>query len=187
MEQSMNRPTFDGNNRIDELFGSFLGLANQLMGEILRGGPHMSGMSPFMGLDPTNPQMNIVGMSSMNIMQIAQGPDGRPHVIQALDERRLGPGGLLQTRKALRDPDRGISQVQMGYFADNHGEIIERHLDSSTGQFREEIRQQTMPPNTYNYPYQRQNQPRFPQTQQYQYYPQQPQQALPAPSPYRYL
>jgi len=176
IEQPINRPGFDGNNRIDELLGSFLGLANQLMGEILRGGPHMGGMSPFMGLDSMNPQMNIIGMSSMNVMQVARGPDGRPHVIQAINERRVGPNGVLQTRKALRDPDRGINKMQIGYFTDNHGEIVEHHLDSSTGQYRQDVRQQTMPPTGYNHPYQWQNQPQ--QQQQY---------ALPAPSPYRYL
>ena len=71
MEQQMNRPIFDGNHGPDELLGSLFGLANQLMGEILRNGPGMGGISSFMGSDPNNPHVSVIGISSMNVTQIA--------------------------------------------------------------------------------------------------------------------
>jgi hypothetical protein len=208
VQQQFNRAMFDGDRGIhDELLGSLFGLANRLMGEMLRSGPGNGGISSFMGVDPNNPHVNVIGISSMNVTQIAHGPDGRPHIIQTHDERRMGPNGIWQTKKALRDPDRGIDKMQIGYFAGDRGEIIERRLDPSTGQYRQEIQQRAMAPNPPSLPHQwrmqpqqaMQRQPSLPPPQQYQYYPQQqqhpsyaprpqqPLQALPAPPPYQYL
>ena len=72
----------------------------------------------------SNPNVKVFGVSSMNVTQISRGPDGRPHVVQAHDERRMGPGGIWQTKKALRDPDRGIDKMQVGYFVGDQGEIV---------------------------------------------------------------
>jgi hypothetical protein len=208
VEQHFNRAMFDGNNAAGDLLGSIFGLANQLMTDMLRNGPGIGGVSSFMGVDPNNPHLHVIGISSMNVAQISRGPDGRPHIIQAHDERRLGPGGIWQTKKALRDSDRGIEKMQVGYFAGDRGEIIEHQLDASTGQYRQEIQQRAIAPNELNFPQQRriqpqqsmQRQPPLPIPQQYQYnphqyqqrqqipsYPQQPLQALPAPPIYQYL
>jgi len=205
-QPQLNRAIFDGNHGIGgDLFGSVLGLANQLMGEILRNAPGIGGISSFMGTDPNNPHVKVIGISSMNVTQIARGPDGRPHIIQAHDERRMGPGGIWQTKKALRDPDRGIDKMQIGYFMGDRGEIIERRLDPSTGQYRQEIQQRATAPNEpgFSHQWRMQSQQAMqrppllpPPPQQYQYYPrqqlpfytqQQPLQALPAPSSYQYL
>jgi hypothetical protein len=181
-QQQFNRAIFDGNNgTTDELVGSLFGLANRLMGEILRNGPGIGGISSFIGADPNNPHVKVFGISSMNVTQIARGPDGRPHVIQAHNERIMGPGGIWQTKKALRDPDRGIDKMQIGYFAGDRGEIIERRLDPSTGQYQKEIQQHAIPPNTPSFSHQwrmqaqqsMQRQPSLPPPQPYQYYPQQ--------------
>jgi hypothetical protein len=203
IEQQFSRPNFDGNHIGNELLGSLFGLANQLMTEILRNGPGIDGISSFMGTDPNNPHLKVIGISSMNVTQIARGPDGRPHIIQAHDERRIGPGGIWQTKKALRDPDRGIDRMQVGYFAGDREEIIDRRFDPSTRQYQEEVQQRIFAPNQPNFPPQRpiqsqqamQCQPALPAPQQYQYYPrqqfpsysQQPPKALPTPSIYPYL
>ncbi|CAF0918456.1 unnamed protein product [Rotaria sp. Silwood1] len=193
-----------------DFFGMFFGLANRLMAEILRGGPNIGGISACMGSDRTNPFAKAFGISSMNVTQISCGPDGRPHIVQAHDERRMGPGGIWQTKKALRDPDRGIDKMQVGYFVGDRGEIIERRLDPYTGQYRQDIQRRGIAPNEPNFSqhWQMQSQPAIqqsfpPSPQQYQYYPQQqpqlppypqlpphtqqPQKALPAPSPYQYI
>jgi hypothetical protein len=205
VKQQFNRPIFDGNHVANDLLGSFFGLANQLMGEILRNSPGiMDGISSHMGIDPNNPYMKIIGISSMNVTQIARGPDGRPHIIQAHDERRIGPGGIWQTKKALRDPDRGIDKIEVGYFAGDREEIIEHRFDPPTGQYQQEVQQRAIAPNQPNFSHQwpiqsqpaMQRQPALSAPQQYQYYPrqqqfssyaQQPLQARPAPPIYPYL
>jgi Myelodysplasia-myeloid leukemia factor 1-interacting protein len=206
VDQQYNRGTLDGNIGGGDLLGSLYGLANQLMSEILRSGPSIGGISSFMGIDPNNPHVKVIGISSMNVTQISRGPDGRPHIIQAHDERRMGPSGIWQTRKALHDPDRGIDKMQIGYFIGDRGEIIERRLDPSTGQYRQEIQRHAMAPNEPNFSHHWRMQPQQimqrqpalppPPPRQYQHYPQQQQQlpsyaqqsqqALPAPSSYQY-
>ena len=196
-QQQLNRPAFDANPDINNLLGSLFGLATQLMGEVLRNAPALDGLSSFTGVDPINPHVKIFGISSMNMTQIAHGPDGRPHIIQAQDERRLGPNGIWQTKRALRDSDRGIDKMQIGYFAGDQGKIIERQYDPTTGQYRQQVQQRSMSnlPYQSSQAYQRQRPIAAPQ--QYSHYPrqqqqassygQQPVQALPAPSRYARL
>lgn len=186
VNQQINRPNFPVSNAMigeDDLLGSIFSLANRLMGEILRSDPDIGGVAGLMGAGPSSPYGNVFGISAMNVTQISCGPDGRPHIVQTHNERRVGPGGVYQTKKALRDPNRGIDKMQIGYFAGNRGEIIERQLDPYTGQYRQEVRRQGMAPNeSYSSNYGRiQSGPdmqRLPlmQPQQYQYYPQQQQQ-----------
>jgi hypothetical protein len=193
-DQQFNRAMFNGNNGVGvvggdegDLLGSLFGLANRLMGEILRSGPNADGAASFMGSDPHNPHLKVFGVSSMNVTQLSRGVDGRPHIIESHDERWMGPDGVWQTKKALRDPERGIEKIQVGRFAGDRGEVIEHRLDPSTGRYREEIQQNVMAPNQPNYPLPwrkqsqqaMQRQPSLP-SPQYQYYPkQQQQQQLP--------
>ena len=114
----------------------------------------------------------------------------------------MGPGGIWQTKKALRDSQRGIDKMQIGYYNGDQSEVIEQRLDPPTRQYQQETHRQSLRPNEMNYPHQwrAQSQPQLqlPSPQQYQYYrpqqqqqrpfyAQQPLQALPAPSPYQYL
>lgn len=154
-------------------FGSFFGLANRLMGEMLSGG---------LSSDSNNPNVKVFGISSMNVTQISRGPDGRPRVVQAHDERRMGPGGVWQTKKALRDPDRGIDRMQVGYFVGNQGEIIERELDPATGQYRQQVQHRGLPANQWRTtarqvmqrpPQQQQALPYYESATPYEPYPQQ--------------
>lgn len=126
-------------------FRSFFGLANRLMGEMLSSTSSFDGLSS----DSNNPNVKVFGISSMNVTQISRGPDGRPRVVQAHDERRMGPGGVWQTKKALRDPDRGIDRMQVGYFVGNQGEIVERQLDPTTGQYRQQVQHRGLPSNQW--------------------------------------
>jgi len=191
VDQELDKTLFDSNND-DDIFRSFFGLANRMMGEMLSSRIGTGDMSSFASSDPNNPNVKVFGISSMNVTQISRGPDGRPHIVQAHDERRMGPGGVWQTKKALRDPDRGIDKMQVGYFIGDQGEIVERQLDPTSGQYRQDIKRRG-PSNEPNFSNRwrksaqqaMQRPPPLPQNQQQQIpysYNQYPQQALPAPS-----
>jgi hypothetical protein len=206
--QRIDRAVYGGNNGGGgDLIGSLLGLANRMMTEMLQKDPGPGGISSFMSSDPNNPHLQVFGISSMNVTQMSREPDGQPHIFQAYDQRCMGPGGICQTKKALRDPDRGIDKMQVGYFVGDQSEIIEHQLEQSSGQHQKQIKQRSIVPNESNFPHQRRTQaiqrpPQLPQ-QPYQYYPQQqqrqqqqhrqfpfytqqPQQALPTPRPFQY-
>ncbi|CAF1592960.1 unnamed protein product [Rotaria magnacalcarata] len=198
VDQQLEKSLFDSDHD-DDIFRSFFGLANRMMSETLRSGPNINGVSTFMSSDSNNPKVKVFGLSSMNVTQISRGPDGRPRVIQAHDERRMGPGGVWQTKKALRDPDHGIDRMQVGYFVGDRGEIVERHLDPNNGQYRQEIKRRGIPSNEQNFSnnwrIQAQQAMQRPQplpTQSHQqqqlplHYEQYPQQTLPSPPSYQY-
>ena len=134
-----------------DIFRSFLGIANRMMNDMVQNGPSLDGVSSLANLSSGDSGVKIFGISSMNVTQISRGPDGRPHIVQAHDERRMGPGGIWQTKKALRDPDRGIDRMQVGYFVGDQGEIIERTRDPATGQYRHETKRRGAPPSGQNF------------------------------------
>ncbi|CAF0764189.1 unnamed protein product [Didymodactylos carnosus] len=186
---------FGINNLDDALFGGGTGSGNPI-GDVMSMAHNMmnsfqmnSGMH--MNSDPNNPNVKVFGVSSMNVTQLARGPDGRPHVIQAHDEKRMGPNGIWQTKKALKDSDRGIDKMQVGYFVGDQGEIVERHYDPATGQYRQNVQHRGYTQPNFRQQWQQQAQQAVrgpPQSQQHQYLPQgsHQQQSLPAPSPYQY-
>ena len=192
MDRPIARPMQGGSPNLinaEELIGSLFGVATQLMSEILRNGP--GDLMGLMAMSPMNPGVGMFGVSSMNMMQITRGPDGRPHIVQAHDERRIGPGGVIQTRRALRDPERGINKMEIGYFVGDHAEIVERRLEPSNQQFQGQAPPQIQ--SSYSHPLPRPNQPSRPEPalymQQAPYsssHRMQPQPALPAPNHYRY-
>lgn len=186
VDQQFDRTLFNDNND-GNIVRSFFGLANRMMGEMLNSRSGFSGLSSFGSSDPNNPNVKVFGISSMNVTQISRGPDGRPHIVQAHDERRMGPGGIWQTKKALRDPDRGIDRMQVGYFIGDQGEIIERQRDPTSGQYRQEVKRRGFNSNDPNFS----NQWRVQAQQAMQRPPPlpsnsnpYPQQALPAPNYY---
>jgi len=187
VDSKLDKTGFNGNDD-DDIFRSFYSLANRLMGDMLNSRSGLDGISSFGSSDPN---VKVFGISSMNVTQISRGPDGRPHIVQAHNERRMGPGGIWQTKKALRDPDHGIDKMQVGYFVGDQGEIVERHLDPTTGQYRQEIKRRGLPSNEPNFSNQWRIQAQqamqrpLPSSQQLpSNYNQYPQQALPAPSYY---
>jgi hypothetical protein len=190
VDSKADKTVFNGNDD-DDIFRSFYSLANRLMGDMLSSRSGLDGISSFGSSDPNDPNVKVFGISSMNVTQISRGPDGRPHIVQAHNERRMGPGGIWQTKKALRDPDHGIDKMQVGYFVGDQGEIVERHLDPTTGQYRQEIKRRGLPSNEPNFSNQWRSQaqqamqrpPPLPQ-QLPSNYNQYPQQSLPAPSNY---
>lgn len=185
MNPQFNLPIFNSNSvgGEEDLLRSVFGLANRLIAEVLQNSLDIGGMASLRGFDPYNAHAPVFGMSAMNVTQISCGPDGRPHIVQTHNERRMGPGGIFQTKKALRDPERGIEKMQVGYFIGDRGEIIERRLDPSTGQYQQEIQRYGMPTNESSFTpsWRNQAQPsmqRLPpvRPQQYQYYSPQRQQ-----------
>lgn len=53
----------------------------------------------------------VHSFSSTTVMSF-DGTDGRPKVYQESTSRRRGPGGIEETRQAIRDSERGINKVK---------------------------------------------------------------------------
>ncbi len=68
--------------------------------------------SPFMMMQNGN-QNSIAPMHSFTSTTVMSynGTDGRPKVYQETTSRNRGPGGIEETRQAIRDTERGINKV----------------------------------------------------------------------------
>jgi len=110
--------------------------------------------SPFAGI---NSLINNFGMNSSPFTMMHQnsiapmqsftsttvmsynGTDGRPKVYQETTSRNRGPGGIEETRQAVRDTERGINKVQIGHRIGDRQHVVEREMNVQTGQISENV------------------------------------------------
>ena len=91
--------------------------------------------------------------SSTTVMSYS-GSDGQPKVYQQSTSHSRGPGGIEETRQAIRDPERGINkvnhwssvrlshalfQVHIGHRIGDRKHVVERELNAATGQISENV------------------------------------------------
>ena len=52
--------------------------------------------------------------------------DGKPKIYQASSQMRQAPGGVKETRKMVRDSEKGIEKVALGHHIGDRAHVIER-------------------------------------------------------------
>ncbi|GFO18758.1 myeloid leukemia factor [Plakobranchus ocellatus] len=62
---------------------------------------------------------------------------GAPKVFEATSSVRQIPGGVKETRKAVRDTETGVERVAMGHHINDRAHIIERSRNARTGESNE--------------------------------------------------
>ncbi|UJR25285.1 hypothetical protein I4U23_006637 [Adineta vaga] len=67
------------------------------------------------------------------------GTNGQPKVYQETTSHTRGPGGLEETRQAIRDSEHGINKVQIGHRIGERKHMIEREMNAETGQISENV------------------------------------------------
>ncbi|CAF0730946.1 unnamed protein product [Rotaria sp. Silwood1] len=86
----------------------------------------------------TNTSAPIHSFTSTTVMSY-NGTDGRPKVYQESTSHSRGPGGLEETRQAIRDSERGINKVQIGHRIGDRKHVVEREMNVETGQISENV------------------------------------------------
>ncbi|CAF0754115.1 unnamed protein product [Adineta steineri] len=84
------------------------------------------------------PDSPVHSYTSTTVMSF-NGADGRPKVYQETTSRNRGPGGIEETRQAVRDTERGINKVQIGHRIGDRKHVIEREMNVETGQISENV------------------------------------------------
>lgn len=92
----------------------------------------------FLGANQTDSNAPMHSFTSTTVMSF-NGADGRPKVYQESTSHRRGPGGLEETRQAVRDSERGINKVQIGHRIGDRKHVIEREMNVETGQISENV------------------------------------------------
>ncbi|CAF2494408.1 unnamed protein product [Rotaria sp. Silwood2] len=126
------------------LFGNSLmipspfGNMNSLMGDFgLNSSPFVM-MDRMMQGANQNSNGPVHSFSSTTVMSY-NGTDGRPKVYQQTTSCNRGPGGIEETRHAVRDSERGINKVHIGHRIGDRKHVIEREMNTETGQISENV------------------------------------------------
>ncbi|XP_045053228.2 myeloid leukemia factor 1 isoform X1 [Desmodus rotundus] len=98
------------------------------MQELQRNFDHLS-------MDP-----NGHSFTSSSVMTYSKVGDEPPKVFQASTQTRRAPGGIKETRKALRDSDSGLEKMAIGHHLHDRAHVIKKSKNSKTGD--EEVNQE---------------------------------------------
>ncbi|XP_020647467.3 myeloid leukemia factor 1 isoform X10 [Pogona vitticeps] len=88
-----------------------------------------------MALDP-----NAHAFSSSSVMTYTKRGDEPPKVFQASAQTRVAPGGIKETRKALKDSESGLEKMAVGHHIQDRAHVIEKSKNNRTG--NEELNQE---------------------------------------------
>ena len=71
-----------------------------------------------------NPNAQVY--SSSTVMSYSNTGNGAPKIYQASTSTKQLPGGIRETRKAVKDSERGIEKVAVGHHIGEKAHVIER-------------------------------------------------------------
>lgn len=78
--------------------------------------------------------------TSSSVMTYSKVGDEPPKVFQASTQIRQAPGGVKETRKALRDSDSGLEKMAVGHHLHDRAHVIKKLKNKKTGD--EEVNQE---------------------------------------------
>lgn len=108
------------------------GLMNSMMGNM---NSRMGNMFQQMETMHGDPNSHCYVQSS--VMSYRNDGSGQPKIYQATTSTRQAPGGIRETRKAVRDPQAGIEKMAVGRHLNDRGHVITRQRDARTGNIDE--------------------------------------------------
>ncbi|XP_041898597.1 myeloid leukemia factor 1 isoform X4 [Corvus kubaryi] len=71
--------------------------------------------------------------SSSSMMTYSKMGDEPPKVFQASTQTRTAPGGVKETRKALKDSESGLEKMAIGHHIQDRAHVIKKFKNSKTG------------------------------------------------------
>uniref|UniRef100_A0A6I8PCX7 Myeloid leukemia factor 1 n=1 Tax=Ornithorhynchus anatinus TaxID=9258 RepID=A0A6I8PCX7_ORNAN len=72
--------------------------------------------------------------SSSSIMTYSKVGDEPPKVFQASTQTRRAPGGIKETRKAMKDSDSGLEKMAVGHHIHDRAHVIKKSKNNKTGE-----------------------------------------------------
>lgn len=75
--------------------------------------------------------------SHSSVYSYTSDGQGPPKVFQAARDERRGPGGVRETKKAVKDSESGMQRMAVGHHLGDRGHVIERSHNARSGE-REE-------------------------------------------------
>ncbi|XP_066049756.1 myeloid leukemia factor 1 isoform X3 [Chamaea fasciata] len=78
--------------------------------------------------------------SSSSMMTYSKVGDEPPKVFQASSQTRTAPGGVRETRRAVKDSESGVEKIAIGHHIQDRAHVIKRSKNAKTGD--EELNQE---------------------------------------------
>jgi len=103
----------------------------------------MNGMMQHFGrgmMDFRMPNMDAVGgnnahcYSHSSVYSYSNDGQGAPKMFQAASEERRGPGGVRETKKAVKDSESGVQKMAVGHHLGDRGHVVERSQNLRSGE-----------------------------------------------------
>ncbi|KAG7478804.1 hypothetical protein JOB18_009058 [Solea senegalensis] len=76
---------------------------------------------------------NSHSFSSSSLMTYSKFGDEPPKVFQATSTTRRAPGGIKETRQALKDSESGLEKMAIGHHIQDRGHVVEKKYNKKTG------------------------------------------------------
>jgi len=101
--------------------------------------PNMNNMmaNMFRQMEESRGDPNSFCYAQSSVMSYSNDGSGKPKVYQATTSTRQAPGGIRETRKAVRDSEREIEKMAIGRHLNERGHVITRQRSTRTGDIDE--------------------------------------------------
>ncbi|XP_068173498.1 myeloid leukemia factor 1 [Antennarius striatus] len=76
---------------------------------------------------------NSHSFSSSSIMTYSKVGNEPPKVFQASSSTRRAPGGIKETRQAVKDSESGVEKMAIGHHIQDRGHVVEKKYNNKTG------------------------------------------------------
>ncbi|CAJ1065470.1 myeloid leukemia factor 1 isoform X1 [Xyrichtys novacula] len=77
---------------------------------------------------------NTHSFSSSSVMTYSKVGNEAPKVFQASSSTRRAPGGIRETRQALKDSESGVEKMSIGHHIQDRGHVVEKKYNKKTGE-----------------------------------------------------
>ncbi|KAM4567255.1 myeloid leukemia factor 1 isoform 2-T2 [Odontesthes bonariensis] len=77
---------------------------------------------------------NTQSFSSSSVMTYSKVGNEPPKVFQASSSTMRGPGGIKETRHALKDSASGLEKMKIGHHIQDRGHVVEKKYNKKTGE-----------------------------------------------------
>ncbi|XP_043976559.1 myeloid leukemia factor 1 isoform X2 [Gambusia affinis] len=141
------RPSFDQRNECRDMSRSLLpfgstGSTDMMQNHFSMFDSMMSNMRKGMEDFDVSPNADGHSFKSSSVMSYSKVGDEPPKMFQATTSTRCAPGGIKETRKAVKDTDSGLQKMKIGHQIKDREHVVEKRHNMQTGE--EEIKQDFM-------------------------------------------
>ncbi|KAM6932596.1 myeloid leukemia factor 1 [Lycodopsis pacificus] len=85
-------------------------------------------------VENTSTDSNAYSFSSSSVMTYSKVGNEAPKVFQASSSTHRAPGGIKETRQAVKDSESGLEKMSIAHHIQDRGHVVEKKYNKKTGQ-----------------------------------------------------